>query len=237
MLKLAKRFSITLLMKMSLYPFFPQVSYVSTNVIVSNLLRTKTDAGNFYYTWEIIMNCPVCESTELIQGALEAILTSMKCPDCKGNWIHGAEYWKWLEKHGPNLPEMPEPVNDLQSSETGKYLDCPECQFRMSKFLVGHGIGFTLDHCEGCKGIWLDGNEWEALKSRNLHDDLNAMLTQFWQASARREARRKHLEKIYTQKFGAEDFAEIRRVRVWLDNHRNKQELIAFLTDKDPFGI
>lgn len=183
------------------------------------------------------MNCPVCEATELAPETLEANLTSLKCPSCKGNWIRGAHYWKWLEMHGENLPEVPDEGDGLQSSETGKYLDCPECRFRMTKYMVGHGVGFTLDHCSGCKGIWLDGNEWEALKKRNLHDDLNAMLTEFWQASARREARRKHLEQIYTQRFGTEDFEEIQRVRTWLDNHKNKQELIAFLTDTDPFGI
>ncbi len=183
------------------------------------------------------MNCPVCEATQLAPETLEANLTSLKCPSCKGNWIRGAHYWKWLETHGENLPEVPDEGDGLQSSETGKYLDCPECRFRMAKYLVGRGVGFTLDHCSGCKGIWLDGNEWEALKKRNLHDDLNAMLTEFWQASARREARRKHLEQIYTQRFGPEDFEEIQRVRAWLDNHKNKQELIAFLTDTDPFGI
>jgi len=107
----------------------------------------------------------------------------------------------------------------------------------MVKYLAGHGLNFTLDHCEGCKGIWLDRNEWKTLKKRNLHDDLNAMLTSFWQAAARKEERKKKLEQIYIGRFGAEDYAEIKRVRAWLDGHRNKQNLVAYLTDADPFDV
>ena len=72
----------------------------------------------------------------------------------------------------------------------------------MVKYLVGRGLPFTIDHCHGCKGIWLDGNEWEALKKRNLHDDLNLMFTSFWQKEAQREARKKKMEEIYVDRFG-----------------------------------
>lgn len=183
------------------------------------------------------MNCPVCKTSELALADLEMGLSSLKCPDCGGNWIHGAEYWHWLEKHGPNLPERAGQNNDLALTESGEYIDCPECRFRMSKFFVGHGLGFTLDHCEGCKGIWLDRNEWELLKERNLHDDLNSMLTSFWQAKAQKEGRTKHLEQIYIKRFGADDYSVIKRIRVWLDNHPNKQDLIAYLTDEDPYNV
>jgi Zn-finger nucleic acid-binding protein len=183
------------------------------------------------------MNCPVCKTSQLISTELESNLTSLKCPDCGGNWIHGAEYWKWLEKHGPNLPERAAQDEELSLAEPGKYLDCPECRFRMVKYLVGHGLSFTLDHCEGCKGIWLDRNEWEALKKRNLHDDMNSMLTSFWQAKAQKEPRKKHLEQVYIRRFGADDYAEIKRIRAWLETHQNKQGLLAYLTDEDPFDV
>jgi Zn-finger nucleic acid-binding protein len=183
-----------------------------------------------------IMNCPVCKSPELVATNLETNLTSFKCPDCGGNWIRGAAYWKWLEVHGPNLPER-EADESLALAETHDYLDCPECRFRMVKFQVGRGLEFALDHCDGCKGIWLDHNEWETLKKRNLHDDLNAMLTSFWQASARKEVRKKSMEHIYTNRFGAADYAEIKRIRLWLDANENKSHLIAYLTDADPFDV
>ena len=183
------------------------------------------------------MNCPVCKTPQLLSTELESNLTSLKCPDCGGNWISGAEYWKWLEKHGPNLPERVAEDEELALAEPGKYLDCPECRFRMQKYLVGHGLSFTLDHCEGCKGIWLDSNEWETLKKYNLHDDINSMLTSFWQARAQKEPRRKHLEQIYIRRFGADDYRELTRIRAWLETRQNKQDLLAYLLDKNPFDV
>jgi Zn-finger nucleic acid-binding protein len=182
------------------------------------------------------MNCPVCKSSELIPTDLETGLPAFRCDDCGGKWIRGAQYWKWLEAH-PNLPERPVEDTGLTLAEPGKPIDCPECRFRMVKYLVGHGFSFTLDHCQGCKGIWLDRNEWEALKVRHLHDDVNSMLTAFWQDEAQKEVRKKRMEQIYTGRFGADDYAEIERIRAWLATRQNKQDLLAYLTDKDPFDV
>jgi Zn-finger nucleic acid-binding protein len=161
----------------------------------------------------------------------------MACQDCGGNWVSGAAYWKWIEANGSNLPERADEGPGLSLAEPGKYIDCPECHFRLVKYLVGRGFNFTLDHCEGCKGTWLDKHEWEVLKKRNLHDDLHSMLTAFWQDSARKEQRKKKMEQIYVTRFGADDYAEIKRIRAWLDNHQNKHFLLAYLTDSDPFDV
>jgi Zn-finger nucleic acid-binding protein len=182
------------------------------------------------------MNCPVCKSSELSPTDLESGLPAFRCDNCNGQWIRGAQYWKWLEEH-PNLPERADGDTHLTLAEPGKPIDCPECRFRMVKYLVGRGFSFTLDHCQGCKGIWLDRNEWEALKARHLHDDVNSMLTAFWQDEAQKEVRKKRMEQIYLGRFGHEDYAEIERIRVWLGTRQNKQDLLAYLTDKDPFDV
>jgi Zn-finger nucleic acid-binding protein len=183
------------------------------------------------------MNCPVCKTSALTSSDLETNLTSLRCPACGGNWIQGSAYWRWLDVHGPNLPEIEDQGDGPSIVEPGGYIDCPECRFRMVKYLVGRGLDFTLDHCQGCKGIWLDRNEWEALKRRNLHDDLNAMLTAFWQAEAQKENRKKKMEQIYIGRFGADDYQEIKRVRQWLDKHPRRTDLLSYLTDTDPFDI
>lgn len=181
------------------------------------------------------MNCPVCKTKELVSTELEADLTSLQCSFCHGNWIRGAEYWDWLEEQDANLAERVHHNDDLTVADPGLPIDCPECRFRMVKYLVGRGLGFTIDHCHGCKGIWLDGNEWEVLKKRNLHDDLNLMFTSFWQNEAQRLERKKKMEQIYIDRFGADDYAEIKRIRYWLDAKVNREELLAYLMDKDPF--
>ena len=183
------------------------------------------------------MNCPVCKSFELVAIDLESNLTSFACLNCLGNWIRGIEYWKWLEEHGTNLPERDDRDSGLSLAEPGIQIDCPECRFRMVKYLVGHGFNFTLDQCHGCKGIWLDRNEWQALKERNLHDDMHAMFTEFWQAEAQREIRGRRLAKIYADRFGETDYGEIKRMRIWLNAKRNREEFLAYLTDKDPYDV
>lgn len=183
------------------------------------------------------MNCPVCKTTELSPTELDANLNSQQCATCRGNFIDGAEYWRWVERHGTDLAERIHETETLALAEPGLPIDCPECHFRMVKYLVGRGLNFTIDHCHGCKSIWLDGNEWEALRKRNLHDDLNLMFTSFWQNEAQREARKQKMEQIYVTRFGNDDYAEIKRIRYWLDTKTNREELVAFLIDKNPYDV
>jgi hypothetical protein len=68
-----------------------------------------------------------------------------------------------------------------------------------------------------------------------LHDDLNLMFTSFWQTEAQRLERKRKMEQIYVGRFGEEDYAEIKRIRYWLDAKANREELIAYLIDKAPF--
>lgn len=182
------------------------------------------------------MDCPVCK-VELAPAELEANLNSQRCPECHGNWIRGAEYWEWIENLHTDPAERVHEHETLTLAEPGFAIDCPECRFRMVKYMVGRGLDFTIDHCEGCKGIWLDGNEWEVLKKRNLHDDLNLMFTAFWQKEAQREARKKKMEQIYVGRFGEDDYEEIKRIRYWLETKTNREELLAFLIDKNPFDV
>lgn len=183
------------------------------------------------------LNCPVCKTTELVKTELEPNLSSFNCANCEGHWIRGKEYWDWVERHGTKSAERIHETESLSLAEPGIPVDCPECRFRMVKYLVGRGLDFTVDHCAGCKGIWLDRNEWAALRKRNLHDDLHTMLTSFWQAGAKREQRKKRLQQIYLDRFGEEDYAEITRIRHWLDTKTNREELLAYLTDKDPYEV
>lgn len=183
------------------------------------------------------MNCPSCKTPVLRPRQLEENLEAFNCPQCNGHWIQGLEYWKWLELHGENLPERENAEGEIVVSETKEIKNCPECKRFMVKYLVGHGVAFSLDQCSACKGLWFDTNEWEALVGRNLHDDIHAVMTAPWQAEAVKQQTRRRLEQIYTAKYGAEDYAEIKRIRRWLDAHPRKYELLAYLTDADPLAV
>jgi len=45
------------------------------------------------------------------------------------------------------------------------------------------------------------------------------------------------MEEIYVDRFGADDYTEIKRIRYWLDTKTNREELLAFLIDKDPYEV
>lgn len=184
------------------------------------------------------MNCPSCKIVALQTTQLEENLPALNCSECRGHWVQGAAYWKWLEVHGANLPEREgDGADEINVAETSEVKSCPECRRFMVKYLVGHGMAFSLDQCAACKGVWFDTNEWETLASRNLHDDIHGIMTAPWQAQAVKEKTRRRLEEIYTSKYGPQDYAEIKRVRSWLDAHPRKHELLAYLTDADPLHI
>jgi Zn-finger nucleic acid-binding protein len=180
------------------------------------------------------MNCPVCKKALLTQTSLEAELPAYECKQCRGNWISAREYWRWLERHSPTLPEKATDVADVEAADTVQVKVCPDCRQTMLRYLVGHGTGIGLDQCGGCGGIWFDRGEWDLLKSRNLHDEVHGVFTAPWQSAVRREASRARLETIHRQRLGA-DYEEIKRIRSWIDGHSARDQIIAFLTDPDPY--
>ena len=183
------------------------------------------------------MICPVCRSENFGPAALDAGLDAFRCDACRGHWLPGSNYWRWLQGRGANLPERREPQAGGAAPEDRAPKSCPVCHTAMFRYTVGRGLGFGLDQCPACKGIWFDADEWESLKERNLHDDINAVFTAPWQAEVSREERRRRLEQIYLKRFGAEDYAEVRRVRAWLDASERTVELVAYLLDPDPSGV
>jgi Zn-finger nucleic acid-binding protein len=180
------------------------------------------------------MNCPVCKNSLLTQTTLEVELPAYACEQCHGNWISAREYWRWLERHGPSLPEKAPEGPEVDAVDTVQVKVCPECRLMMLRYQVGHGTGIGLDQCGGCGGIWFDRGEWELLKNRNLHDEVHAVFTVPWQSAVRREASRERLEEIRRQRFGV-DYEEIKRIRSWIEAHAARDQIIAFFTDPDPY--
>ena len=183
------------------------------------------------------MKCAVCKTDTLQPVTLEAGLQAHVCSTCGGTWIVSSDYWAWREAHGPDLPEQPAAGAPQPVAETETARACPTCSHILLKFRVGHDVPFTLDHCGNCNGVWFDRQEWDMLRQRNLHDDLHSLFTTSWQRRVRQEEHRQVLERIYTERFGAEDYAELRRIRVWLDGHPQRSSLLAYLSERDPYKL
>jgi Zn-finger nucleic acid-binding protein len=182
------------------------------------------------------MKCPSCPTSVLPLGRLEEGLTAYACATCEGRWLASGDYQTWLRaRTGPPVPEASDGsavvVSDVQHAKL-----CPSCARIMLRYRVGHGAAISLDVCGSCSGIWFDRNEWLALKARGLHDDLHRVATEPWQAEVRREETRTRLEALYRKRCGA-DYDEVVRVRRWLRAHPERQSILAFLADPDPFLV
>ncbi|MFW6357853.1 MAG: zf-TFIIB domain-containing protein [Chroococcales cyanobacterium] len=182
------------------------------------------------------MKCPVCKTVDLNPITLEKHLAAHTCKHCEGNWISSEDYWQWLDQHGTSLAEKPPEVFfDIEDTEKAKL--CPNCQRILVKYKVGHGVNFFIDQCGHCNGIWLDKHEWDALKTRNLHDEIHHFFTQQWQKEVRKSEMKRNLSQLYEQKFGKADYAEVKRIRSWLENHPQRLALLAFINDEDPYQL
>lgn len=174
------------------------------------------------------MKCPSCGNNNSSHRELEGGLHTTECAGCGGNWLRSFEYWKWLHAHGPvleeKLPDAPVEVSDSTQPKT-----CPECGMLLTKYRVGHGTDFAIERCGICGGIWFDKNEWEALRSRNLHDQVHQIFSAPWQHAIRaREAAEAHELRIRGL-LGDEDYEKARQTREWLASHPKRSVVLAYL--------
>lgn len=180
------------------------------------------------------MECPVCKGVVLRHVKLEKNLPAAHCPQCGGHWIGAEEYHAWLATLGEAAREAS--ADAPEAVDTPRALVCPQCDHLMLKYRVGRDIAFRLDQCGQCGGFWFDRNEWEALKARNLHDDIHRVVTAQWQRAARMEASQQRWQRHYASLFGTEDYTEIRRVKTWLSSHDQRAALLAYLNDENPYS-
>jgi Zn-finger nucleic acid-binding protein len=154
-----------------------------------------------------IMKCLVCENSESIYKNIDENLKGFVCGECQGVWIPAKAYWNWLHTLHSTLPEKPESETvDLPVRDSDFIKICPDCGHFLSKRKVGHGLPFNIDRCQCCGGVWLDQNEWEVLKSRNLHDAIHLMFSQEWQEEILQEEQEKAYEDEIEKILGFEDY-------------------------------
>ena len=83
----------------------------------------------------------------------------------------------------------------------------------------------------------MEQHEWDVLVDRNLHDNLNDFFTKPWQSQLHAAEARNHMDQIYLEKFGQEDYERIQEIHNWLWTHANLGMLLAFLQSDDPYKI
>ncbi len=183
------------------------------------------------------MKCPVCKTDSLGSITLVEDLPANQCSNCGGVWIDSNAYLAWWKGKGEDMP-VREAASQIDPSWNVDELKlCPNSGRIMARYKILPDTEFYLDRCGHCNGIWFDRNEWDVLAERNLHDNINEFFTRPWQDELHAAETRNHLEKLYLEKFGAEEYEKIKQVRMWLKDHPKRGMLTAFLQADDPYKI
>lgn len=105
---------------------------------------------------------------------------------------------------------------------------CPESGTIMTRYKVGHGLGFRIDRSV-TGGIWLDPGEWEALLAGNIHHELHLVFTTQWQKAIREMDHAASYETMLRERLGDELFGKITTLREELASHPARAVALAFL--------
>ena len=183
------------------------------------------------------MLCPVCRIALGRVVLLPAGLSATPCDKGHGQWITAAAFAAWQEKPKPPVRGTPPLSVALQTAQPQAARICPDCGRIMGKYKVGRGLGFAIDHCGGCGGVWLDAEEWDTLVANNLHQDLYRIFSSAWQKKIRDAELRATLEAAYRKRLGADAFQKAQEIRAWVQGHPEKRALLAFIGEDDPYNL
>ena len=182
------------------------------------------------------MQCPVCKTARLEIVELEPGLKAHGCPRCGGHFLDLVRYLDWVARQGstPTPPPVTSLIVPIADSSPGKL--CPSCGAFLIRYQIGHGVGFALDRCR-CGGIWLDRDEWAALKARGLHDEIHRVASEPWQnevkSQERQEAFRQTVQAALdgklAQEVGDADLKLVKEFTRWLEDHPARKAVFGYL--------
>lgn len=184
------------------------------------------------------MDCPNCHTPKLKQKEIEPGLNSYFCSSCEGLWLRGEDYFAWNDETSKkyNPPTNVEDTNvslPVIDSKSAKL--CPSCQRILTKYKAHSELGFYLEHCNTCRSMWFDRNEWENMKQKNLEHQVHLIATKKWQKDINLAATKAHFETKYIEQFGEENYQKLCEIRSLLKDHPAGKNMLSFLSDDDPY--
>lgn len=182
------------------------------------------------------MQCPKCKTTELKPTKLEQSLPVMGCEQCEGAFISLLYYRDWAERQlleGFDNTALPSNVEvEEQATDTKTAMTCPKCHKLMLKYKVSTETEHQLDLCGSCDEAWLDGGEWQLLKSLEFTHQMPKVFTEAWQNRIRHELKEQSRTQRLIGLIGNEDAEKVAAFKSWLDAHPKRAEVITFLNQR-----
>ncbi|NWK56957.1 hypothetical protein HW115_15145 [Verrucomicrobiaceae bacterium N1E253] len=178
-----------------------------------------------------MMKSPLGQHLPMQQVTLEEGLIAFRCPESSGHYITLQAYWSWLKKQPERLEHLPQPPDIApDASEPKSAKICPETGTIMIHYKVGHGFSFSIDRSI-TGGVWFDAGEWEALRSRNFHDEIHLIFTAPWQNAVMMAAAQEVHRNMLSERLGETLLEELQTLREQLKSHPHRDLALAYLNN------
>jgi len=111
-----------------------------------------------------IMDCPTCKK-ELQPETYESV-PLFQCPQCSGYLVKSDRLLLIRGKRGESMDELRQEAESQAAADTSERIHCPRCRAtKMTKETLERGDDeFSIDRCEKCDLVWLDGGELARLQ-------------------------------------------------------------------------
>jgi len=106
------------------------------------------------------MNCPKCESAALARFAIDDV-TVDRCTACAGVWFDVEELSQLLSEQAQQIAQLLKGRTSEQAD--GKKGPCPREGSELMRVYSAIDRSVVLDVCGECRGVWLDGGEFDKL--------------------------------------------------------------------------
>lgn len=175
------------------------------------------------------MKCPTCKTVELLATKLEEGLPAMGCPQCEGASVTLLYYRDWVERTTAEELSEDLPAGAAIAVDSPQALVCAKCSRLMTKLSISGATDHKLDLCTSCDEAWLDGGEWQLLKSLKLAREIPSVLTEAWQRRVRSELMQAKRKARFEKTIGVEDMKKVEDFYQWLSQHPKRTEIRFYL--------
>jgi Zn-finger nucleic acid-binding protein len=177
------------------------------------------------------MRSPIYPDVEMVDKEIEPGLVVYQCPQSGGLWIRLGAFLDWKNAAGCTSHPLPRDyVPALADTSGQRALLCPESGGFMIRYPVGHDLPFHVDQSPVTGDMWLNQGEWEALKSKGLHRELNLVFTSQYQREIRAAEYAHTLERTFRERIGPVDYQKVADFKQWMDAHPNRYDICCYLT-------
>jgi Zn-finger nucleic acid-binding protein len=106
------------------------------------------------------MECPKCGTETLSVFSVRGVALE-RCSSCNGIWFDARELSQLLEEDARHVASLRR--GNVSEQLEGKRGSCPRDGSELLRVYSSINRTVILDACADCRGIWLDGGEFEKL--------------------------------------------------------------------------